>query len=34
MHHDYYKDVELLVQPLREGGYIIDFFSKKDVTKK
>lgn len=34
MHHDYYKDVELLVQPPREGGYIIDFFSKKDVTKK
>ncbi|EDU5440232.1 hypothetical protein CXI59_004304, partial [Salmonella enterica subsp. enterica serovar Hadar] len=34
MHHDYYKDVEMLVQPPREGGYIIDFFSKKEITKK
>ncbi len=34
MHHEYYKDVEMLVQPPREGGYIIDFFSKKEITKK
>lgn len=34
MHHEYYKDVELLVQPPREGGYIIDFISNRDITKK
>lgn len=34
MHHDYYKDVELLVQQPREGGYIIDFISDREITKK
>lgn len=34
MRHEYYEDVELLVQQPREGGYIIDFISSKDITKK